>query len=88
MEQAMQISFKQGTTIHRGSVTTIEKNNEFFYTFKLQGILQFSIHLSDDGYWESDNPSTDPLLVMMAGDAIESMEDLSDVLLELDVLRN
>ncbi len=84
----MEISFKHNDAKLQGSVTTIEKNNEFFYTLNLRGIPPFTIHLSNDGYWESDNSATEPLLVMLAGDAIENMEDLADVLMELDSIRN
>jgi hypothetical protein len=84
----MEITFKQGDITHRGTVTTFEKDNEFQYFFNLGESLQFTIRLSDDGYWESDNPDIDPQIVMYAGDAIENMEDLADVLTELDSLRN
>jgi hypothetical protein len=88
MEQAMEISLKLGATTLHGKVTTTEKENEFLYTFNLDGIPLFTIHLSDDGCWVSDNSATDPLLVMLAGDAIENMEDFTDVLMELDSIRD
>ena len=84
----MEISFTHNATRLHGSVTTNEKNNEFFYTLILNGISPFTIHLSDEGHWQSDDITIDPMLVMLAGDAIENMEDLSDVLFELDTLRN
>lgn len=84
----MEISFKHNTTTLHGTVITIEKNNEFFYTLNLHGIPQFTIHLSDDGYWQSVNLNTDPTLVTLAGEAIENMEDFADVLMELDSIRD
>ena len=83
----MEITINQGKTTHHGTVTTIEANNEFQYLLDLGENLRFTIHLSDDGYWETEDPTIDPLLVMAAGDCIENMEDLSDVLSELDTLR-
>ena len=83
----MEITFNQGDTTHRGKVITIEKDKEFQYFLNLGENLQFTIHLSDDGYWESDNHSVDPLMVMLAGDAIENMEDFSDVISELNKIR-
>lgn len=84
----MEITFKQGNKTHRGTVTTIEKNNEFHYTLNLLHQPLFTIHINDDGYWETDNPSIDPELVMYTGNAIENMEDLEDVLIELDTLKS
>jgi hypothetical protein len=84
----MEISFKHNGISQHGKVTTIEKGNEFFFTLDLHGIPQFTIHLSDEGYWESDNSAIDPLLVMLAGETIENMEDFTDVLIELDSIRD
>lgn len=84
----MEIRFKQGDTLHQGTVTTIEKDSEFQYLLNLDGKLHFTIRLSDDGYWETDTPGINPHIVMNAGDAIENMEDLNDVLTQLDSLRN
>ena len=83
----MEIKFKQGNITHHGTVTTIEKDNEFQYSIDLRQRLQFTIHLSDDGYWESDNLAINPELVTLAGDTVENMEDLEDVLTLLEQLR-
>ncbi len=89
MEQIIttEISLKFNSIKYCGKVTTIEKHNEFQYLLNLQGMQSFTIHLSDDGYWESDNLTIDPLLIMHAGEAIENMEDFTDVLMELDSIR-
>lgn len=81
------IQFKTGGLSYSGTITTIVLEKEFQYLINLGKNLQFTIHLSDDGYWESDNPDIDPQMIMSAGDFIENMEDLNDVLAELDFLR-
>jgi hypothetical protein len=83
----MDIQFKIGETKHIGLVSTIENDREFQYLVKLAGIPAFTIYLSEDGNWESDNKEIDPAIVLAAGERIENMEDLNDVLAELDQLR-
>ena len=64
----MEIKFKQGSNIYHGKVVTIEKDKEFQYFIDLGRELKFTIRLSDEGNWVSDNPSIDPLLVLHAGE--------------------
>ena len=79
----MEITFKQGDITHQGKVIIIEKDYEFQYFIDLGRELKFTIRLSDEGNWVSDNPSIDPLLVLHAGETIENRDDLSDVLTAL-----
>jgi hypothetical protein len=72
----------------KGSITTIEKEDEFRYFIDLGESLQFTLQLDDHGNWKSNNPFIDPAMVSAAGDFIENMEDFADVLSELDTLRN
>lgn len=83
----MDLSFKIGEQKYSGTATAIEKEKEFEYAVDIGGNLQFTIHLDDNGYWKSDHFGIDPELVMHAGEAIENMEDLSDVLTGLDSLK-
>jgi hypothetical protein len=87
MSSLIKISINQGNITHHGTLTTVEKDNEFQNLVNLGEDLQFYIRLSDDGYWETENTTIDPLLVMAAGESIENMEDLSDILSELNTLR-
>ncbi len=82
------IQFIIGSTSYTGTITTVEKENEFQYVVTLNNTPPFTIHLSDDGYWMSNTPNTDPLIILAIGDFIENMEDLGDVLSELNTLRN
>ena len=81
---AIQITIGEQT--YTGTITTIDEEKEIQYFINLDQNLQFTIHLSDEGFWESDNSDMDPLIVSTAGDYIENMEDLIDVLTELDPL--
>lgn len=81
---AIQITIGEQT--YTGTITTIDEEKEIQYFINLDHNLQFTIHLSDEGFWESDNPDLDPLIVSTAGDYIENMEDLIDVLTKLDPL--
>lgn len=81
------IQITAGQRTYSGTITTIAIENEFQYLINLVENLQFTLHISDEGCWESDNQSLDPEIVRHAGETIENMEDLSDVLEELDKLR-
>ncbi len=82
----MDITFKIGDLSFSGKATTIEKDREFQYLLDLGSNLQFTLHLNDEGYWESDNLDIDPEIVMYAGDAIENLEDFEDIFMQLDCL--
>ena len=80
------IQFTIGEHTYTGTITTIDEEKEVQYFINLGQNLQFTIHISEDSCWESNNPAIDPLIVRTAGDYIENMEDLSDVLTKLDPL--
>ncbi len=72
----MNISFKIGEITYGGIVTAIPKATETHYFLELGGSLPFTIRLSEDGNWETDNLEIDPELVSAAGNQVECMEDL------------
>lgn len=72
----MNISFKIGEITHGGIVTAVPKATETQYFLELGGSLPFTIRLSEEGIWETDNPEIDPELVQAAGNQVECMEDL------------
>ena len=80
------IQFTIGEHPYTGTISTIDEKKEIQYFINLGQNLQFTIHISDDAICESNNPAIDPLIVRAAGDYIENMEDLTDVLTELNPL--
>ncbi len=88
MSTLIKISISQGNSTYLGTVTTIELDNEFRYFIDLGESLQFTLHLNENVIWKSNNPFVDQEMVSSAGDFIEGMEDFTDVLSELDILRN
>ena len=72
----MNISFKLGEITYGGIVTAVPKVTETQYFLELSGSPSFTIRLSDDGIWETDNAEIDPELVSAAGYQVECLEDL------------
>lgn len=73
----MNISFKVGEITYGGVVTPVPKATETQYFLELGGSEAFTIRLTEDGIWETDNPEIDPELVSAAGNQVECMEDLA-----------
>lgn len=65
---------------YHGDIAMIDNGSETQYHLNLGKNLAFTAVINEDGHWETDNKEVDPDLVAAAGDYIENMEDLQDVL--------